>query len=220
MQFSYAHKNTKDGERQTRTVPFNKPRISKEIQALRERAFEKEIPVSDDETLNFLCTLLRAVKPENILELGTAVGISGGVMLEVCKNAHLTTIERDENFFSQARENFNNLGLAERVTQIAGDAGEIINGLGGKFDFIFLDCAKVQYIKYLPRLKELLTEGGVLVADDILLFGYVTGEEEVPKKRKMLVEHIKEYITAVTNDCGLQTTVFDIGNGIALSVKL
>ena len=220
MQFSYAHKNTKDGERQTRTVPFNKPRISKEIKALRERAFEKEIPVSDDETLNFLCTLLRAVKPENILELGTAVGVSGGVMLEVCKNAHLTTIERDENFFSQARENFNNLGLAERVTQIAGDAGEIINGLGGKFDFIFLDCAKVQYIKYLPRLKELLTEGGVLVADDILLFGYVTGEEEVPQKRKMLVEHIKEYITAVTNDCGLQTTVLDIGNGIALSVKL
>ncbi len=220
MQFSYAHKNTKDGERQTRTVPFNKPRISKKIQALRERAFEKEIPVSDDETLNFLCTLLRAVKPENILELGTAVGVSGGVMLEVCKNAHLTTIERDENFFSQARENFNNLGLAERVTQIAGDAGEIINGLGGKFDFIFLDCAKVQYIKYLPRLKELLTEGGVLVADDILLFGYVTGEEEVPQKRKMLVEHIKEYITAVTNDCGLQTTVLDIGNGIALSVKL
>ena len=60
----------------------------------------------------------------------------------------------------------------------------------------------------------------MLVADDILLFGYVTGEEEVPQKRKMLVEHIKEYITAVTNDCGLQTTVLDIGNGIALSVKL
>ena len=200
-------------------MPFNKPRISKEIQALRERAFEKEIPVSDDETLNFLCTLLRAVKPENILELGTAVGVSGGVMLEVCKNAHLTTIERDENFFSQARENFNNLGLTERVTQIAGDAGEIINGLGGKFDFIFLDCAKVQYIKYLPELKRLLKKGGTLVADDVLLFGWLTGESEVPKKRKMLYKHVCEYVEAVTSDTGLITTVMDIGDGLALSVK-
>ena len=78
----------------------------------------------------------------------------------------------------------------------------------------------MQYIKYLPRLKELLKKGGVLVADDVLLFGYVTGEEEVPKKRKMLVEHIKEYVQAATHDNELQTTVFDIGNGVALSVKL
>ena len=82
-----------------------------------------------------------------------------------------------------------------------------------------MDCAKVQYIKYLPRLKELMNTGGVLIADDVLLFGYVTGEEEVPKKRKMLVEHIKEYISAVTNDDELYTTILDVGNGIAMSVK-
>ena len=48
---------------------------------------------------------------------------------------------------------------------------------------------------------------------------YITGEEEVPKKRKMLVQHIKEYLTAVTNDGELYTTVLDIGNGIAVSTK-
>ena len=102
-----------------------------------------------------------------------------------------------------------------------GDAGEEILKLPeDKFDFIFLDCAKVQYIKYLPRLKKLLKKGGVLVADDILLFGYITGEEEVPKKRKMLVEHIKEYVSAVTNDCELFTTILDIGNGVAVSTKI
>ena len=78
----------------------------------------------------------------------------------------------------------------------------------------------MQYVKYLPHLKKLLNKGGVLAADDVLLFGYVTGEEEVPKKRKMLVEHVKEYITAVTNDCELQTTILNLGNGVALSVKL
>ena len=59
----------------------------------------------------------------------------------------------------------------------------------------------------------------MLLADDVLLFGYITGEEEVPKKRKMLVEHIKEYLFSVTCDEALCTTVLDIGNGLALSTK-
>ena len=60
----------------------------------------------------------------------------------------------------------------------------------------------------------------MLVADDVLLYGYVTGEAETPKKRKMLVQHIKEYINAVTTDEALATTVLNVGNGVALSVKL
>lgn len=220
MEFSYAHKNTENGERTTRTAQFNKPRISEEIQKIRELAFANEIPVSNGETLNFLVTVLSAVKPKNILELGTAVGVSGAVMLQTCPAAKLTTVERDKGFYESAAHNFNALGLADRVTSVLGDAGEVIGNLKEEYDFIFLDCAKVQYIKYLPRLKELLKKGGVLVADDVLLFGYVTGEEEVPKKRKMLVEHIKKYVHAATHDNELQTTVFDIGDGVALSVKL
>jgi len=220
QEFNYAHKNTERGERITPTAPFNKPQISKEIEALRQNAFKAEIPVSDDETLNFLCTFLSALKPEKILELGTAVGVSGAVMLENCKYAHLTTVERDEAFYNAAVENFKSLNLSGRVAAICGDAGEVIESLPeNEFDFIFLDCAKVQYVKYLPRLKKLLKTGGVLLADDVLLFGYITGEVEVPKKRKMLVEHIKEYLNAVTHDEELSTTVLNLGNGLAMSVK-
>lgn len=217
--FDYAHKNTEEGERTTPTAKFNKPDISAEIREIRKAAFAREIPVSDDETLNFLGTLMHALKPARILELGTAVGVSGAVMLDICKTAHLTTVERDENFFAEAKRNFEKLGLSDKVEFIFGDAGEAIEILDGEYDFIFLDCAKVQYVKYLPRLKRLLKRGGTLVADDVLLFGYVTGEEEVPKKRKMLVEHIKEYITAVTEDKELSTTIINIGNGVAVSVK-
>lgn len=219
--FNYAHKNTQEGERATKTAPFNKPQIEEEIQSLRLNAFNKEIPVSDDETLCFLQTFLAALKPENVLELGTAVGLSGAVMLQTCPYAHLTTVERDENFYKSATENFEELDLSGRVTAILGDAGEEIEKLPeNQFDFIFLDCAKVQYIKYLPRLKKLLKKGGVLVADDVLLFGYVTGEAEAPKKRRMLVTHIKEYLSAVTADKELYTSVLDIGNGVAMSVKI
>lgn len=219
MKFGYAHMNTAAGERNTPTAQFNRPAVNEKISALRESAFKRQIPTADDETLNFLITFLSAYQPKSILELGTAVGISGAVMLDICKAAHLTTVERDPVFSAEAADNFSALGLNERVTQISGDAGEVIESLDAHFDFIFLDCAKVQYIKYLPRLKALLKSGGVLLADDVLLFGWLTGEVPVPEKRRMLYTHIKEYVDAVTADKDLTTTIINLGDGLALSVK-
>ena len=218
--FDYAHKNTSGGERQTPTAKLNIPDLDGELKELRNSAFEREIPTSDDETLCVLLTLLKAIKPRNILELGTATGISGLAMLKTCPQAKLTTVEKNEEFFKEAVLNFKNAGVEDRVTAIFGDAGEeILKFLPDSFDLIFLDCAKVQYIKYLPVLKELLKDGGTLIADDILLFGYITGEAEVPQKRKMLVEHIKEYISAVKADKDFTTSILNIGNGLAVSVK-
>jgi predicted O-methyltransferase YrrM len=77
----------------------------------------------------------------------------------------------------------------------------------------------VQYIKYLPRLKQLLKKGGVLLADDVLLYGWVNGEVPAPAKRRMLVTHVREYINAVTSDNDLFTCIVDVGDGIALSIK-
>lgn len=218
--YGYAHKDTREGERVSPTAQFNTPKLSGELQALRDGAFRREIPTSDDETLCFLITLVKAIKPLNILELGAAVGISGIAMLNAGAGSFLTTVEKNADFAKEAGENFHKAGLSDRVNLIEGDAGEVINSLpANSFDMIFLDCAKVQYVKYLPRLKELLKAGGALVADDVLLFGYVAGEAEIPKKRKMLVEHIREYISAVRADGDFTTTVINAGNGIALSVK-
>ena len=215
----YAHFDTSEGERKSQTAKFNRLRLSEQLQKLRESAFERSIPTADDETLQFLITQLSALKPKNILELGTAIGISGIAMLEICPEAHLTTIEKNTQFFEEAQNNFKCFGMNMRVDAINGDAGEQIDMLSGTYDFIFMDCAKVQYVKYLPKLKKLMTRGGVLLADDVLLFGWLTGENEVPQKRKMLFKHICEYVQAVTNDDGLYTTILNIGDGLALSVK-
>ena len=219
MEYNYAHKDTSEGERPTSTAQFNRVKLPDKIESIRADACSREIPVSDLETLTFLETLLSALQPERILEVGTAVGVSAAAMLSVCKSAHITTIEKDEKFFREAAENFVNLNISPHVSQILGDAGEVLKSLDKQFDFIFLDSAKVQYVKYLPDLKRLLAPRGVLLADDVLLFGYVTGESPVPPKRRMLVEHIKEYIQAVTGDDELTTTIINIGNGLALSVK-
>lgn len=219
MNFDYAHKDTSEGERITPTAQFNIIELPEGIEKIRQSACGREIPVSDRETLTFLLTLLSALQPRKILEIGTAVGVSAAAMLSVCPDAHITTIEKSENFYNEAQENLKTLDKTQHVSAILGDAADILPTLDDSYDFIFLDGPKVQYVKYLPELKRLLNAKGTLLADDVLLFGYVTGEEAVPKKRKMLVNHIKEYISAVTSDPEVYTTVINIGNGLALSVK-
>lgn len=220
MEFDFAHNDTRGGERKSRTAALNKLNCSEFIKNLREYAFSREIPTASDETLNFICNLARAKAAVNILEIGTAVGISGIALLDSCPAASLTTIERDRNFFSQAEKNFAFAGYSERVVQIFGDAAENLPSLpDNSFDFIFLDCAKVQYIKLLPRLKELLKKGGVLLADDVLLYGWITGEAPTPPKRRMLVRHVREFIDAVTSDEELCTSILDVGDGVSFSVK-
>lgn len=184
---------------------------------MRSYAFEKNIPVASDETLGFLTTLASAKGAKNLLEVGCAIGATSLALLQSCENSRLTAIERDRSFFELATQNLKD--YSQRVTLLYGDAAQTLASLCGEFDFIFLDCAKVQYIKLLPVLKRLLAVGGVLVADDVLLYGYVNGEVPVPKKRAALVRHVREYLDAVTDDDELSTCVLDVGDGLALSVK-
>ncbi len=198
---------------------LNAFRFPEEVISLRNNAFGRGIPVSSDETLAFLRICVAMAKPQKILEIGTAVGVSGIAMLSICSATQLTTLELSPTFAKEAEDNFIAAHMCDRVTVLQGDAADILPTLKSGYDFIFLDGPKVQYIKYLPQLKRLLNVGGTLFSDDVLMYGWVNGEQPVPPKRHMLVEHIREYLTAITNDEELITQIIDVGNGVALSVK-
>lgn len=219
MDFSYPHNDTSRPERPSRTAGLNKLNVSEGVRKIRESAFARGIPVSSDETLQFLCLQAAAVGAANILEVGAAIGASGAALLQCCPSARLTAIEKNGHFAAEAQANFDRLGLGDRVRLIEGDAADILGGLEGGYDFVFLDAAKVQYVKWLPRIRQLLAPGGLLIADDVLLYGWVNGEEQVPKKRRMLVQHIREYLEAVLSDGGLTSYVADIGDGLCISLK-
>ena len=67
-------------------------------------------------------------------------------------------------------------------------------------------------------MKRLMKKGATLFADDVLLFGWVSGEEETPQKRRSIVEKIRSYLTVITNDKDFITSVLNVGDGVALSV--
>ena len=194
--------------------------IDERLKRLREDALAREIPVADDETLQYLLFTVTALQPKRILEIGTAVGLSAAAMLLAVDGARVTTVELEEERYLEAKKNWAALGLSERVTAYLGDAGEIIAMMDGQFDFVFLDGPKAQYEKYLFDLKRLMKKGAVLFADDVLLFGWVSGEEETPQKRRSIVEKIRSYLQTITADKDFVTSVLNVGDGVAVSVYL
>ena len=202
------------------TASLVKLNIDERISRRRAEALSRGIPVADDETLNFLLLMLRATKAEKILEIGTAVGLSGVSMLLERPTARLTTIELEEERYVEAKKNFSDFEVNSRVNAYLGDAGEILAMMDGGFDFVFLDGPKAQYEKYLFDLKRLMKKGAILFADDVLLYGWVSGEEPTPQKRHSIVDKIRSYLHTVTNDPELITSVLDVGDGVALSVYL
>lgn len=192
--------------------------IDETLSKKRADALSRGIPVADDETLQFLLVTLQMAKPLKILEIGTAVGLSGVAMLQACKTATLTTMELEEERYLEAKENFKAFGVETRVSAYLGDAGEILAMMDGQYDFVFLDGPKAQYEKYLFDLKRLMKKGAILFADDVLLYGWVSGEEETPQKRRSIVEKIRSYLQVITSDKDFTTSVLNVGDGVALSV--
>ena len=183
------------------------------LAALRAAAMEERDPTCSDDVLAVLMQEAARVGAKHILEIGTGRGLTS-VALLLQSDACVTTIEREPARIAAARENFARFGVPDRVALLEGDAADILPCLEDVFDLIFLDAAKVQYRRFLPDCKRLLRAGGVLCADDVLLFS-----DGVPKKRKMLAQHIGEFLHDLQADEAFTTAILPVGKGLAVARK-
>ena len=120
------------------------------LNEIEKEAIETFVPIIGRQMQNLLKFLLQLTKPRQILEIGTAIGFSALFMLEYGdKEACITTIEKYEKRIPIARENFKKAGKESQICLLEGDGEEILKGLTGEFDFIFMDAAKGQYIRFL-----------------------------------------------------------------------
>ena len=184
-------------------------------------ARREDVPIIRKETSAFLKMLVAAKRPERILEVGTAVGYSALLMCRVMpENCRITTIEKFPPRIAAAKANFREAGEEERISLLEGDAGEILKGLTGPYDFIFMDAAKGQYIHWLPEILRLLPEGGILLSDNVLQDGDVIQSRfAVERRDRTIHKRMREYLFALTHDDRLQTSVVPVGDGAAVSVR-
>ncbi|BBM39192.1 O-methyltransferase family protein [Leptotrichia hofstadii] len=189
------------------------------IQDIKNESLDENVPIITDEVLNYMIFTARNIKARNILEIGTATGYSGLFLAQIANenSGFLTTMEIDEIRYGKAVENFEKLGLFEKNKMIFGDALEEIPKLDKnvKYDFIFIDASKGQYLKFFEMSYELLNENGIIFIDNLMFRGLVaTDKEEIPKRYKTIAKRLKEFIEKLNEEYNFVLLPFGDGVGI------
>ena len=191
------------------------------IEAIEQEALRDRVPIIRKEMQSFLKVLLMIKRPMRILEVGAAVGFSSILMSEYApEECRITTIENYDKRIPIARANFKRAGKEEQIDLIEGDALEVMHGLEGPYDLIFVDAAKGQYIHYLPEVMRLLGTDGVLVSDNVLQEGdIIESRFAVERRNRTIHSRMREYLYELKHHDQLQTSIIPLGDGVALSVK-
>lgn len=191
------------------------------IEAIEQEALRDRVPIIRKEMQSFLKVLLMIKRPMRILEVGAAVGFSSILMSEYMpEGGHITTIENYDKRIPIARANFKRAGKEEQIDLIEGDALEVMHGLEGPYDLIFVDAAKGQYIHYFPEVMRLLGTDGVLVSDNVLQEGdIIESRFAVERRNRTIHSRMREYLYELKHHDQLQTSIIPLGDGVALSVK-
>lgn len=188
---------------------------------LKKKALENDVPIIMDEGLVMLLYLIKKEKAKHILEIGTAVGYSAINMALQSADIRVDTIERDEKMYNEATSNISSFELSDRINVIFCDALLVdLKKLRKKYDLIFIDAAKAQYIKFFEKFSPLLKKGGIIYSDNLMFHGLVNSNlEGASKNLKNLVKKIEGYNEWLKNNNDFETTFFPLGDGVAVSVK-
>lgn len=191
------------------------------LDELEKYSLETNVPIVRKEMQTLIKFLLAMKKPSSILEVGTAIGFSAVLMAEnTPANTHITTIEKYEKRIPLAKKNFEAAGVADRITFLEGDATDILSGLTGKYDLIFMDAAKGQYINFLPDVLRLLNDGGVLLSDNVMQDGDILESRyAVERRNRTIYARMRDYLYELTHREDLETVILPVGDGVTISVK-
>ena len=188
---------------------------------IQREANEGNVPIIPLETARLISVLLSLKKPQHILEIGTAVGFSAGLMSRYLQpGGTVTTIDRFEVMLKDARPNIKRMGLEDTIKILEGDAADILPTLEGPYDVIFLDAAKGQYNSFLPHCLRLLPVGGLLIVDDVLQGGTIAQTRfSVPRRQRTIHKRLRTFLWEITHNDALETSIIPIGDGMALCYK-
>lgn len=190
------------------------------IQEMEDYAREHHVPIMDLLGMEHMLQFLRLIQPKRILEIGAAIGYSSIRMVQTLPNCEVVTIERNPPRIEKAIEYIERTGLSSQITLIEGNALETFDTVQstGKFDVIFIDAAKGQYKRFFELYETLLNDNGVIISDNVIFHGEIFEEIE-NKRRRALVDKIKDYNMWIHQHPNYDTTLFPIGDGVMVSRK-
>ncbi len=162
-----------------------------------------------------LSMLSKIIHPTNILEVGTYTGYATLCLAEgLAENGTIDTLDNEEELFDFQRKYFDKTIWANQIKQHLGDALDIIPTLTKKYDLVFIDADKENYINYFHLIVPMMNKGGIILSDNVLWSGKVL--EEV-KPTDITTQILLEYNKLLKEDARVETILLPIRDGLTVS---
>jgi caffeoyl-CoA O-methyltransferase len=164
----------------------------------------------------FLEFLSHMIRPEAILEIGTFTGYSAICLSKGLRpGGKLITIEINDELTSFAHSFFRRAGVENKITQLTGRAQEIIPGLDLKFDLVFIDGDKREYVEYYRLIIDKVRQGGFILADNVLWGGKVLEKETSDPQAK----GIMDFNAMISKEIAIENVIIPLRDGLMLISK-
>jgi predicted O-methyltransferase YrrM len=187
------------------------------VEEMEQLAEVRHFPIVGPVVGRLLAQLAQLIGAERVLEMGAGFGYSAyWIARSLPLAGRLLAFERSAENAGLAREWLGRAGLDQKVEFIVGDALQLVHGVPGPFDLIFVDVDKEQYPRSLPLTLPRLRQGGLLITDNILWSGRVVA----PHPPEASTRAIQEYTRLLYENPDLYTTILPVRDGIAVSLKL
>ena len=169
---------------------------------------------------HFLHFIVKITKPKNILEIGTFTGLSALTMgLAMDENSKLTTLDKNKETSDAAMSFFKKAKINNKINLLINNAIVSLKDLYNqkkKFDFIFIDADKENYINYFNNALNILNNNGIIVVDNVLWYGDVADQN----KNDKLTLKIREFNKFINDDNRVESLILPIGDGLSVCRKI
>ena len=190
------------------------------LEELREFAESRHVPIILKDTEKLLKVIMKLKEPARVLEIGTAVGYSSCVFADCC-GCRVLTIESDEESAKAARTNIENLGFADLVEVLHGDARDVLSSLDTdeKFDILFIDAAKSHYREFWDLAMPLMKDESMVICDNVLMRGMTASDDYDERGRyKTSINRMRDFIEYINGLDYADTAVLPVGDGVSISL--
>ncbi len=185
---------------------------------LKEYAKENNVPIIEDEGLDFILGLIKKHNVKSILEIGSAIGYSAIQFASSSEGVYVDTVERNEKMFSVATESIKNSKVSDKINIHFSDALEFTTEK--KYDLIFIDAAKAQYRRFFEKFSQNLSETGVIVCDNLKFHGLIEKRHEVKSRDlRQLLRKINDFVEWLKLNDEYETEFYEVGDGISVSKR-
>ena len=164
-----------------------------------------------------LSFLSSAIKPKNILEIGTYTGYSALCMAEgLSKNGKLVTIDKNIELETMVKKYINDSYYKNQIEFINANAIDVIPTLNLEWDLVFIDADKENYINYFDLVIDQVKKGGWIIADNVLWSGKVLEEPDKKDEETIILQKFNE---KVNQDSRVRNVLFPVRDGMMLMIK-